>query len=161
MPKNVSMNLEITAKPTFKDLKGRFAASEKDLLETRRDNMRQIGRLATAALREEAPRKTGKYASSIRYITRIEGTNIVMRTQSAQPLGKWIVGGTKPHIIRPVRAKMLRFVVNGKVVFARKVKHPGTKPNLYPQRAYQKIRTPMMIILRKVGTRYTLRLTQS
>lgn len=34
---------------------------------------------------------------------------------------------TKPHIIRARRAKMLRFVQNGRVRFARSVRHPGTK----------------------------------
>ena len=35
--------------------------------------------------------------------------------------------GTRPHMIYPVRARALRFVVDGKVVFARKVRHPGTR----------------------------------
>lgn len=40
--------------------------------------------------------------------------------------------GTRPHQIRPVRAKMLRFTVaGGQVVFARVVNHPGTKANPY------------------------------
>lgn len=34
--------------------------------------------------------------------------------------------GTRPHVIRPRRAKVLRFVVGGRVVYARKVNHPGT-----------------------------------
>ena len=35
---------------------------------------------------------------------------------------------TRPHVIRPVRAKALRFVArDGTVVFAQKVNHPGTK----------------------------------
>ena len=39
--------------------------------------------------------------------------------------------GTGPHIIRPRKGKFLRFVVNGKVVFARIVRHPGTAANPY------------------------------
>ncbi len=34
--------------------------------------------------------------------------------------------GARPHIIRPRRAKALRFVIGGRVVFARKVNHPGS-----------------------------------
>lgn len=34
--------------------------------------------------------------------------------------------GTRPHVIRPRRKKVLRFVVDGRVVFARRVNHPGT-----------------------------------
>ncbi len=43
--------------------------------------------------------------------------------------------GTRPHIIVPQRAEMLRFKVGGKIVFAHKVTHPGTKPNPYLRRA--------------------------
>lgn len=42
-------------------------------------------------------------------------------------------GQTKPHVIRPVRAQMLRFMVGGKVVFAKSVNHPGSK---IPERSY-------------------------
>lgn len=41
----------------------------------------------------------------------------------------WSETGTKKHIIRPVRAKFLRFQVNGDIVFSLIVRHPGTKPN--------------------------------
>lgn len=40
--------------------------------------------------------------------------------------------GTRPHIIRPKNAKLLRFVAkDGKIVFAKVVRHPGTKANQY------------------------------
>lgn len=39
---------------------------------------------------------------------------------------KFIEYGTKAHVIRPKRAKMLRFYVGERVVYARKVNHPGT-----------------------------------
>lgn len=39
--------------------------------------------------------------------------------------------GTKPHQIRPNRAKALRFQQRGVVVFSHSVMHPGTKPNPY------------------------------
>jgi len=43
--------------------------------------------------------------------------------------------GTRPHIIKPVRRKALRFIINRKIVFAKKVHHPGTKPSpfFFPQ----------------------------
>jgi hypothetical protein len=39
--------------------------------------------------------------------------------------------GTKPHLIRPNTAHMLRFYSKGQVVFAHMVRHPGTPANRY------------------------------
>lgn len=39
--------------------------------------------------------------------------------------------GTGPHTIRPRQARALRFVMQGRVVFAASVNHPGTRPNPY------------------------------
>jgi len=36
--------------------------------------------------------------------------------------------GTRPHEITPKKAKALRFVVDGKTVYAKSVEHPGTRP---------------------------------
>jgi hypothetical protein len=46
-----------------------------------------------------------------------------------------IDGGAKPHVIRPRRARTLAFKVKGKLVFARKVNHPGNKPFKFLYRA--------------------------
>jgi hypothetical protein len=39
--------------------------------------------------------------------------------------------GTKPHLIRPNTAHMLRFYSKGQIVFAHMVRHPGTPANRY------------------------------
>lgn len=39
--------------------------------------------------------------------------------------------GTKPHVITPNRAEVLRFPSRGRIVYTRVVRHPGTKPNKY------------------------------
>lgn len=92
----------------------------------------KAGRVAAEA-RRRAPVKTGALRASIRV------------AQSRDVLGRYAVGydvsasvpyalfvheGTAPHIIRPRRAGgLLRFQVGGQTVFAREVKHPGTRPN--------------------------------
>jgi hypothetical protein len=44
--------------------------------------------------------------------------------------------GAKPHLIRPKRARALRFVARGgQVVFARLVRHPGNRPYRFLWRA--------------------------
>lgn len=42
---------------------------------------------------------------------------------------QFVIKGTRPHQIRPVRAQALRFTVGGRVVYAKLVNHPGTDPN--------------------------------
>ncbi|MFD3848193.1 hypothetical protein ACFWVB_20170 [Streptomyces microflavus] len=45
------------------------------------------------------------------------------------PAVRFVLDGTKPHLIRPRRRQFLRFEVGGKVVYTKLVRHPGTKPN--------------------------------
>lgn len=42
--------------------------------------------------------------------------------------------GSRPHVILPRRAPRLVFRVNGRIVFAKRVNHPGTRPNSYLSR---------------------------
>lgn len=39
--------------------------------------------------------------------------------------------GSRPHVIKPKNAKVLRFAGYGTIVYARQVYHPGTAPNRY------------------------------
>lgn len=67
---------------------------------------------------------------------------------------EFVNDGTRPHVIRPKRAHTLRrssrgvvkpalrFVVGGRVVFARVVHHPGTRPNPFLDRAVREIAAP-------------------
>lgn len=48
---------------------------------------------------------------------------------SRHPASLYVLGGTRPHVIRPVRARALKFTVGGQTVFAKVVFHPGTRPN--------------------------------
>lgn len=43
------------------------------------------------------------------------------------PYASFVDQDTQPHVIAARNARMLRFQVGGRVVFARSVKHPGTK----------------------------------
>lgn len=167
---------EITANPTFKDLAGRFAKAEKELLDARRDEMRELGKRFVILLREEAPQgKTGKFRQSISYKTFQEGEALTMRTYHARPLGDWIIGGTKPHKIEATKAGALYFFwpkVGAWTVVPKKgrgftgmsggkfwigkgyVNHPGTKPNDYASRAYEKGKDDINTSMRKISTRY-------
>lgn len=43
------------------------------------------------------------------------------------PAVQYVLFGTRPHLIRPRRARALRFEVEGRVVFAQLVRHPGNR----------------------------------
>jgi hypothetical protein len=74
-------------------------------------------------------RHTGVYASSFTTTTLLMGGELRTRITNVAPYATYIERGTRPHVIRPVRARMLRFTTKqGQVVFAREVHHPGTKP---------------------------------
>ncbi|MFF4391436.1 hypothetical protein ACFY0G_32305 [Streptomyces sp. NPDC001552] len=51
------------------------------------------------------------------------------------PATTFVLNGTRPHLIRPRRKKVLRFVVDGEVVFTNLVRHPGTRANDFLGRA--------------------------
>lgn len=45
------------------------------------------------------------------------------------PAAGFVLNGTPPHPIFPSRKKVLRFTVGGRIVYTKRVDHPGTKPN--------------------------------
>ncbi|RLI10267.1 hypothetical protein DRO33_05750 [Candidatus Bathyarchaeota archaeon] len=57
--------------------------------------------------------------------------------------------GTGPHMIYPRRARALRFEVRGKVVFAKYVRHPGTRPQYVMRRSAEEALKECRRILRK------------
>jgi hypothetical protein len=98
----------------------------------------------------ETPVRTGRLQSSIyyrRYTT--FGEKIRMEFVSQVPYAKYVVYGTGMrggwrsdyYQILPIPPNtVLRFVVNGEVVFARKVMHPGIKANNFPARGWERVR---------------------
>lgn len=54
---------------------------------------------------------------------------------STNPNTLFVHDGTRPHKIRPRRARMLRFEVGGRIVYAREVNHPGYRGDKFLTRA--------------------------
>lgn len=67
----------------------------------------------------------------------VEALSNVVRivAKNATRYAGFIEYGTRPHIIRAKRAKALRFIQRGKVVFRKWVRHPGTRPYQFLYRA--------------------------
>ena len=97
-----------------------------------------VERLAEIAYYEAfygAPWKSGKLARSI--VKEVEDGSASIRVLS--PYGLFVVAGTAPHLIRPAWASCLVFKAkSGERVFTRLVRHPGTKPNPFLERAAEK-----------------------
>jgi HK97 gp10 family phage protein len=110
--------------------------------ETLDDETKQllVKRLAEVAYYEAfygAPWKSGKLARSI--VVEVEDGEA--KIQALAPYAKFVVEGTRPHEIHPAGASVLVFKArSGDLVFTRLVRHPGTKPNPFLQRAVDKAR---------------------
>ncbi len=151
--------LEFKATPSFRDLQGRFAKANADLLVSRLELMRELGRRMADLSQDEAPEKTGAFKRTIGAYTFVEGQAIGFRIRMAQPLGSFILEGTHAHIISARNAMALRFEVGGRIVFAKSVQHPGTKPNRFTSRAYRQWLPEARTGLRRISLHYQQTLT--
>lgn len=79
--------------------------------------------------------RTGNLAekTTARVIRRPGGRGVIVKNTAKYAAAQDL--GSKPHVIRARRRKFLAFKVGGRLVFARSVKHPGTKPTRFLYRA--------------------------
>lgn len=97
-------------------------------------------RIGTAA-QGEAPVRTGELKRSTSPDpVRITGPWSLESGVSARARHALFVHeGTRPHVIRPRRANALVFDIDGRTVFARRVRHPGTRPRPFLRRAAEEV----------------------
>lgn len=97
-----------------------------------RDAARKFARAVdrvTDRLDAVVPVKTGKLKRS-RRVRFSSGRTLSAEIEYPPDYGGFLDEGVKPHTIRPRNAKALRFIVGGRVVFARVVHHPGTRKHM-------------------------------
>jgi len=86
----------------------------------------QLGRLgvekARRRLEERGSIRTGRLHRSITYNTGKWNLNIGTNV----PYAPYVEYGTRPHIIRPRRARALRFIIEDQEIYATIVRHPGS-----------------------------------
>ena len=97
----------------------------------------RLADLAWASAFYGAPWRTGKLAGSITKEVNDGGAEI----QALAPYAVFVEKGSRPHEVRPVNASVVAFEARGKIVFTPIVKHPGTKPNPFMERAAEHARS--------------------
>ena len=87
-----------------------------------------------------APVDTGRLRASIRLERRsFLGFRTRWTIGSDVEYAPMVNDGTRPHLIRPKNAKALRFKMGGRTVFAKVVKHPGTRARPFLDRALREV----------------------
>jgi hypothetical protein len=90
------------------------------------------GRKVVIAAKAQAGVKTGQLKASIKILTHDRALYGQKMTIGSKVNHAYIHHqGTRPHVIMAKPGKHLRFTSRGRVVYARRVMHPGTKPNKY------------------------------
>lgn len=68
-----------------------------------------------------------------------EPGGIAVYVGSSHPIALMHHEGTRPHVITPNKASVLVFEMDGQLMFATIVHHPGTKPNRYLTDSLEKV----------------------
>lgn len=113
------------------------------------DRVEAIGRRRMASLqrrianqaRADVPVRTGNLGRTIGEgrIFRSGPRTIHGSVHAKADYALYVHEGTRPHVIRPRRAQALRFQIGGRTVFAKLVRHPGTKARPFLRNAAQRI----------------------
>lgn len=105
-----------------------------------RTELREASRQVVNRAKVLAPVRTGRLRASIRAEPpRIFSLRGSVTIGSDLEYAAMVNDGTSPHIIRPRRAQALRFTVGGRVVYAKLVRHPGTRANPFLDRALREV----------------------
>jgi hypothetical protein len=105
------------------DREGANAAAARVGLTEVTDLCRKIVNQATIDAPVDKGFLRGQHGMTVKTMrTKVKGT-VINRAKYAAA----VHDGSGPHIIRARKKKALRFEVGGKVVFARSVRHPGTR----------------------------------
>lgn len=89
------------------------------------------GRELTALAKAQVGVDTGALRGSIRYKMKTSYGTLAVEVTAHDDKALMHHEGTRRHLIKPRRAKALRFKYNGRIVYRQVVNHPGTQPNKF------------------------------
>ena len=97
-------------------------------------------------LQRNVPVRTGRLRNSI--TREVSDTSAVIRTNSGY--GRFVNDGTAPHIIYPRNGRFLRFEIQGKVIYAKRVRHPGFIGRKFVEQTLQESMPKIMELLKNI-----------
>ena len=109
-----------------------------------REGLRRVAEKGAADARDNAPTETGALRDSI-HVEPVGDLEFIITTDN--PVAAWMEYGTRPHVIRPVRARVLHFVIDGQEIWAMEVNHPGTAPRPFMKPAADRARSSIAATL--------------
>lgn len=99
----------------------------------------RVAREVEARAKQLAPVDTGRLRASISAQPRVTFRGPTVRVTADVNYATFVENGTRPHVIRPRRAQVLKFKVGGRTVYAKVVHHPGTKGVHFMAKAVQQV----------------------
>lgn len=91
--------------------------------------VQRLVRATANSAKVKAPVRTGVLRNSITYpaTPTVTGMKVSSEVVATAPYAKFVHDGTRPHVIKPRNASVLRFPSGGGIVYAAHVNHPGTR----------------------------------
>jgi len=102
--------------------------SEKEISRVLSELAKDLAQNVEDLMRDITPVRTGRLKESVRSEALSECEYRVVVGSPEAYYAPFVFLGTRPHVIEPKTAKALRFEIDGSVIFAKRVYHPGTKP---------------------------------
>lgn len=118
----------------LKELQDAFKKSPQIVDKELQNATKEAGKLVLQTEKEEVPVKTATLKRSITLDYRPIQVSIYPTVKYALPVHE----GSKPHVIIPIRKQALAFKSGGKMIFAKRVNHPGYKGNRFVERTVSK-----------------------
>jgi len=108
--------------------------------------IQRLADYAEAEMRNRAPVRTGVLRASIQKTVGEKEAQI----GPTVPYAMFVEYGTRPHEIRPVNARALRFEMGGGTVFATLVRHPGTRPQPFIRETAEAVKSQVEPVFREI-----------